>query len=146
MTQYWSGDHSLYAKLQKDQTALGNARLHYFWINKGPWSSLDSDTAFLPDVPKHKPLGANFYPESMTKAQFESWVRTLSGKQQELGKEFFHRHPRRRDARFPNRPLQRGLQGEPAALCVVAEGSRGADRQRNSQALSDDASRRLPLK
>src|SRR5262249_7937710 len=38
LTQYWSGNHSLYAKLQKDTTPLGKAELRYFWINKGPWS------------------------------------------------------------------------------------------------------------
>jgi hypothetical protein len=45
MTQYWSGDHALYAKLQKDSSPLGKARLHYFWINKGPWSALDDKGA-----------------------------------------------------------------------------------------------------
>ena len=89
MTQYWSGDHALYAKLQKDASPLGKARLHYFWINKGPWSALDGDTAFLPGVPEHKLPGANFYPETMTREQFEGWVKTLPAKQQEQAKGFF---------------------------------------------------------
>src|SRR5271165_1527907 len=89
MTQYWSGDHALYARLQQDPTPLGKARLHYFWINKGPWSSLDNDTAFLPGVPEHKLPGANFYPESMTREQFERWVATLPEKQQAEAKGFF---------------------------------------------------------
>src|SRR5271169_368840 len=89
MTQYWSGDHALYAKLQQDPTPLGKARLHYFWINKGPWSSLDNDTAFLPGVPEHKSPGANFYPESMTREQFERWVATLPEGQQTEAKGFF---------------------------------------------------------
>src|SRR5439155_402385 len=41
MKQYWSGNTALYARLPKDSSALGKARLHYFWINKGPWSALD---------------------------------------------------------------------------------------------------------
>ena len=89
MTQYWSGDHALYAKLQQDSSPLGKARLHYFWINKGPWSSLDNDAAFLPGVPQHKLPGANFYPESMTREQFERWVATLPKKEQEQAKSFF---------------------------------------------------------
>ena len=89
MMQYWSGDLALYAKLQKDTSPLGKARLHYFWINKSPWSELDNNTAFLPGVPEHKLPGANFYPESMTKEQFESWVKTLPEKQQEQAKGFF---------------------------------------------------------
>ena len=72
MDQLWSGDRALYEKLQKDTTPLGKARLQYFWLNKGPWSDLDGHTAFLPDVPERKPLGANFYPEDMTKEEFES--------------------------------------------------------------------------
>jgi hypothetical protein len=89
MTQYWSGDLALYAKLQKDTSPLGKARLHYFWINKSPWSELDGSTAFIPGVPEHKLPGANFYPETMTKEQFENWVKTLPEKQQEQAKGFF---------------------------------------------------------
>jgi len=89
MTQYWSGDLALYAKLQKDTSPLGKARLHYFWVNKSPWSELDGSTAFIPGVPEHKLPGANFYPETMTKEQFENWVKTLPEKQQEQAKGFF---------------------------------------------------------
>jgi hypothetical protein len=89
LQQYWSGDEALYTKLQKDHTALGRARLNYFWINKGPWSALDGFEAFLPGVPARKPLGANFYPEDMTKDEFESWVASLPQKDQELAKSFF---------------------------------------------------------
>ena len=89
MMQYWSGDLALYDKLQKDTSPLGKARLHYFWINKGPWSELDGNTAFLPGVPEHKLPGANFYPESMTREQFESWVKTLPEAQQKQATGFF---------------------------------------------------------
>lgn len=89
MQQYWKGDLALYQQLQKDKSPLGEARLHYFWINKGPWSSLDGNKAFLPNVPEVKPPGANFYPENMTKEEFEHWVSTLSAKDQEQAKSFF---------------------------------------------------------
>ena len=89
MHQYWSGDVALYEKLQRDTTPLGKARLHYFWLNKGPWSNIDDDAPFIPGVPATRPLGANFYPEDMTKAQFESWVATLPAAQQEQAKSFF---------------------------------------------------------
>ena len=83
MRQFWSGDLATYQALQKDQTPLGRARLDYFWINKGPWSEIDEYTAFLPDVPARKPAGANFYPENMSKDEFEAWVKTLSPEQKE---------------------------------------------------------------
>jgi len=89
MHQYWSGDVALYERLQRDTTPLGKARLHYFWLNKGPWSNIDDDAPFIPGVPATRPLGANFYPEDMTKAQFESWVATLPAAQQEQAKSFF---------------------------------------------------------
>jgi len=77
LRQYWSGGAECKSKLQRDRTPLGLARFDYFWLNKGPWSALDGEQAFLPDVPAHKPAGANFYPEDMTKEEFESWVKTL---------------------------------------------------------------------
>jgi hypothetical protein len=89
LTQYWSGNHALWAKLRKDKTPLGKARLHYFWINKGPWSALDDHQAFLAGAPARKPLGANFYPEDMTKHQFEDWVATLSKEQKQAAEGFF---------------------------------------------------------
>ena len=51
MVQYWSGDPALYSRLQKDKTPLGKARLHYFDLNKGPWSELDGQIGFLADAP-----------------------------------------------------------------------------------------------
>jgi hypothetical protein len=77
LKQIWSGNQALYRQLQADKTPLGKLRLEYFWLNKGPWSALDDHKAFLPNVPVHKPAGANFYPEDMTKQEFESWLKTL---------------------------------------------------------------------
>ncbi len=76
LTQLWSGNHGLLRELEKDQSPLGRARLHYFLINKGPWSDLDAHAAFLPGVPPKKLPGANFYPPDMTKAEFEAWNNT----------------------------------------------------------------------
>jgi hypothetical protein len=89
MEQIWSGNLALYHKLQQDKSPLGQARLHYFWINKGPWSEIDEHKAFLPGVPEKKPGGANFYPQDMTKEEFESWVSTLSPQQKEQAEGFF---------------------------------------------------------
>src|SRR5918993_3560603 len=78
LRQLWSANPKLYQDLQKDISPLGKARLEYFWLNKGPWSALDEHVAFLPGVPEKKPAGANFYPEDLTKEQFEAWAKTLS--------------------------------------------------------------------
>jgi hypothetical protein len=89
MEQLWSQNWATWQKVKADQSPLGQARAHYYWINKSPWSALDEQMAFLPDVPERKPLGANFYPEDMTKAEFETWVNTLSPKEQEEATGFF---------------------------------------------------------
>lgn len=89
MEQLWSGDLALYHKLQQEKTPLGRARLHYFWINKSPWSEIDQHRAFIPGVPEHKPAGANFYPEDMTKEEFENWVKTISPQEKAQAEGFF---------------------------------------------------------
>src|SRR6478752_5002309 len=89
MQQFWSGDLELYQKLQQDKTPLGKARLHYFWINKGPWSEIDEHKAFLPGVPAKKPAGANFYPEDMTKEEFEAWAKALYPESKTAAEGFF---------------------------------------------------------
>jgi hypothetical protein len=102
LQQLWSGNEKLYRQLRQDTSPLGRARLHMFWINKGPWSDLDGHRAFLPGVPERKPLGANFYTEDMTREKFENWVGGLPEKDAELAKSFFT--VIRRDSR--NRQLE----------------------------------------
>ena len=89
LRQLWSGNLATYEKIKADQTPLGQARAHYYWMQKGPWSDLDEYLAFLPNVPLRKLKGANFYPEDMTKEEFEGWVATLPPVQQEAAKGFF---------------------------------------------------------
>jgi hypothetical protein len=89
LTQLWSGNHTLLAGLEKDKSPLGQARLHYFQINKSPWSDLDEHTAFLPGVPPKKLPGASFYPPDMKKEEFEAWVKTLSESQRREAEGFF---------------------------------------------------------
>lgn len=89
LQQVWSGNLALMTKLRQDASPLGKARYEYFLLNKGPWSDLDDHRAFLPDVPARKPLGANFYPESITKDQFEAWAKTLSPEAKAQAEGFF---------------------------------------------------------
>jgi hypothetical protein len=89
LTQMWSGNLALDAKLRRDSTSLGRARFDYFWLNKSPWSDIDGHEAFLPDVPPKKLPGANFYPEDMTREEFEAWAKTLSAHEREQAEGFF---------------------------------------------------------
>lgn len=44
----------------------------FIQINYGPWERLNNNEPFLPGYGA-KPEGANFYPENMTKEEFEAW-------------------------------------------------------------------------
>jgi len=87
--QLWSGNFGLLEKLKQDRSPLGQARLRCFLLNKSPWSDLDAHQAFLPDVPARKPLGANFYPEGVSRDEFEAWVKTLSDADRAQAESFF---------------------------------------------------------
>ena len=89
MEQIWSGNRALLEKLEKSQDEAGKLMLKYFTINGVPWSRLDHDTAFVAGVPPTQPPGANFYPEDMTKEEFETWVQKLAAVEQERAKGFF---------------------------------------------------------
>src|SRR6476619_756315 len=78
LRQVWSGNAALEQKLMADKTPAGRERLHYFYINDGPWSRLDNNEPFVEGAPHEKPPQAAAYPDDMTKDQFNSWVQGLS--------------------------------------------------------------------
>ena len=47
--------------------------IKYFTINFGPFDRLDNDKPFI-NLRTPKPAGANYYPEDITKAEFEEWL------------------------------------------------------------------------
>ena len=77
LRQAWAGNDAMLVDLARDQSPEGRARLHYFLINKGPWSRLDHNQPFVPGAPAHKPEAANYYPEGATKADVERWLQSL---------------------------------------------------------------------
>ena len=90
LRQVWSGNEALEKKLQADKTPVGRQRLHYFYINDGPWSRLDDKEPFIEGVPKEKPIIANYYPEDMTKDEFNSWLQGLSDADKQKATGFFY--------------------------------------------------------
>jgi hypothetical protein len=77
LCQVWAGNQAMLLDLVRDESPKGRARLHYFLINKGPWSRLDHNAPFVPGAPAHKPEGANFYPEGASKAEVEGWFKSV---------------------------------------------------------------------
>jgi hypothetical protein len=89
LRQVWRGNVDLLRKLEADKSPAGEARLRYFRINYGPWSRLDHNQPFVDGVPP-KPPQAAFYPDDMTKEEFNAWVATLKGEAADQAKGFFH--------------------------------------------------------
>ena len=89
LRQVWAGNLATLVELLDDRSPLGQARLRYFLINKGPWSRLDHNRPFLPGVPAEKPGEANFYPADASKADVERWIGTLSVPAQAKARGFF---------------------------------------------------------
>lgn len=88
LRQVWSGNTATLLNLTRDLSPEGRARLHYFRLNKGPWSRLDNDKPFLPGIPP-KPESAGFYPNDVTKADIEKWITSLAAADQAQAKGFF---------------------------------------------------------
>jgi hypothetical protein len=89
LRQVWQGNEEMLRELQKDTSAEGKERLHYFQMNMGPWSQIDKYEPFIDNAPKEKPIRANYYPEDMMKEEFEKWIATLSEKEREQAAGFF---------------------------------------------------------
>jgi len=133
LRQVWAGNEALLLDLLKDESRLGRARLHYFIINKGPWSQIDQNESFVPGVPL-KPESANFYPSRATKTEVEGWINTLPDAERALGASFFttiRRTPTGGEAqnRFTIVPFSLEYQGELARAAELLREAAAATTQ-----------------
>ncbi len=110
LEQVWAGNQTLLYDLVQDRSALGQARLRYFLINKGPWSRLDHDEPFIPGVAP-KPASANFYPAGSTKAELEQWMGSLPAADRARATGFFTTIRRGPDGRLLAVPYSQEYQG-----------------------------------
>ncbi len=111
LEQVWAGNDAMLVDLLRDQSPLGKARLHYFLINKGPWSRLDHNEPFIAGAPK-KPESANFYAAGTTKAEVEKWIAALNPAQKLQATGFFTTIRRGPDGRLTAVPYSIEYQGE----------------------------------
>jgi len=99
LRQVWGGNDAMLQELSHDaitrsRSAPGSppdaayARLHYFLINKGPWSRLDHNRIFVAGAPP-KPEGGNFYPAGATKEEVQRWIDSLKGDEKARATGFF---------------------------------------------------------
>ena len=128
MRQTWAGNEMLLLKLLEDSTLLGRTRLDYFLVNKGPWSRLDDDTAFIPGVPE-KPAGGNYYPAGATRADVETWIAGLPPAAREAATGFFTTIRRDAGGRFVAVPYSLEYQGELAEMAGHLRAAAAATKQ-----------------
>jgi hypothetical protein len=99
LRQVWAGNDAMLQELSHEaitrsrataaaQADATHARLHYFLINKGPWSRLDHNRVFVTGAPP-KPEGGNFYPAGASKTEVQRWLDSLSGDEKARATGFF---------------------------------------------------------
>jgi hypothetical protein len=118
LRQVWEGNDSLLVELSQDSTPLGRARLDYFLLNKGPWSRLDHNEAFVAGVPV-KPAQGNFYPAGATKEEVEKWLAGLPAAAREQATGFFTTIRRAPDGKLQAVPYSLEYQGELAHVAAL---------------------------
>ena len=110
LRQVWAGNDALLQQLSRDvvtrpagpERTAAEARLHYFLVNKGPWSRLDHNKPFVPGVPV-KPEAANFYPAGATKDRGPEVARRPQRRREGVRHRLLHHDPqgaRRASRRF----------------------------------------------
>ncbi len=73
LDQVYSKNYQIKEDLEKQDTKEAKEKLELFNIMFGPFDRLEDDAPFIGT--EKKPLGANFYPEDMSKAEFENWIK-----------------------------------------------------------------------
>ena len=128
LRQVWGGNEAVLLQLLEDRTPLGEARLHAFLVDKGPWSSLDRGAPFVPGVPP-KPPEANFYPAGATKAEVEGWIEGLPEKDRAAAEGFFTTIRRGPDGKLVVVPYSVEYQGELARAAELLREAAAATAQ-----------------
>jgi hypothetical protein len=128
LRQVWAGNEALLLGLLADRSPLGEARLHAFLLDKGPWSSLDHGAPFLPGVPP-KPDAANFYPAGATKAEVEAWMQGLPEAERAAAQGFFTTIRRAPGGKLVAVPYSVEYQGELARAAELLREAAAATAQ-----------------
>jgi hypothetical protein len=129
LRQVWAGNDAMLQQLAREATGAGARpdarareraveRLHYFLINKGPWSRLDQNQVFIEGAPA-KPEAANFYPADATKEEVQRWIDALPAAERALATGFFTTIRRGPDGKLVPVPYSVEYQGELARAAAL---------------------------
>lgn len=86
LEQVYSKNFEIREKLQNSNDPKDKLTLEYFNIMFGPFDRLDHDKPFYGN--EEKPLGANFYPEDITKEEFDNWLKANPNDKESFTSEF----------------------------------------------------------
>jgi Peptidase family M49 len=86
LNQVYSKNEEIKADLMSQNGEVAKLKLELFNIMFGPFDRLEHDKPFIGTA--EKPAGANFYPEDMTKEEFEGWIKNHPGDQKSFTSEF----------------------------------------------------------
>lgn len=73
LDQVYSKNYQIRDELKANDSEEHKLKLELFTIMFGPFDRLEHDKPFIGT--EEKPLGANYYPEDMTKEEFEQWIK-----------------------------------------------------------------------
>jgi hypothetical protein len=129
LRQVWAGNDAMMQDLARNavvpsqagpdpRRADAEARLHYFLINKGPWSRIDHDRVFVPGAPP-KPAPAHFYPDGVAKEEIQRWIDSLGGEEKGRAAGFFTTIRRRPGGGFSAVPYSVEYQPELARAAAL---------------------------
>src|SRR5262245_59312615 len=136
LRQVWAGNETLLLDLLRDHSPLGQARLHAFLQNKGPWLRLDGDRPFLPGVGAKPPAGT-FYPADASKADVERWMHALPAPARAAAEGFFTTIRRAPDGKLQAIPYSVEYQGELAQAAALLRGAARLTEQPTLRAYLD---------
>jgi hypothetical protein len=138
LRQVWAGNDAMLQDLAHEAIRrsrstpsspdAAHARLHYFLINKGPWSRLDHNQIFVAGAPS-KPEGANFYPAGATKEEVQRWLDSLRGDEKTRATGFFTTIRRTPAGTFTAVPYSVEYQGELARAASLLREAAAATAQ-----------------
>jgi hypothetical protein len=86
LEQVFSKNENIQKNLMLQSSMAAKPQLEYFTMMAGPFDRLDHNKPFIGDY--KKPDGANFYPEDMTKGEFQEFIKNNPDQEKAFTSEF----------------------------------------------------------
>ena len=106
LRQVWEGNEAMLLDLVRDETPEGQARLHYFLINKGPWSRLDHDAAVCAPARRPNRQARISTRLARRRAEIEKWIASLAAGGTRARHRLLHGGPPHAGGRLDARAVQ----------------------------------------